>query len=318
MIKKSILLLMGLLLTTTVWATAAPILVIDAVNQLGLPNNFRTASDALPTGVTVNTQGLANLHAMGSAQFSEDGLVAVIDKIQAPIIVVDLRQESHGFMDGNAISWYATRDWANLGKTPGQVEAVQQKLLDGLAQKETVTLNKITDRNNEGQVTRVAPTVFDVDNVMSEFALTKLHQVGYTRIYVTDRLAPTTPQVDRFVQLVRSVPASTWLYFHCRAGKGRTTTFMVLYDMMRNAKQVSFEDILQRQHLLGGLYLGKLPEQTSYKYTLNVQRLEFLKNFYQYCRTNQDNFATSWSEWKTVNHIVSKEDIKMPVNISEN
>lgn len=323
MLKKYFLMFLGLLFVVTANAADEPILVIDALNQPKLPNHFRTTSDTLPLGVKINTRGLSNLHAMGSAEFSEGGLLKVIEKIKAPIIVVDLRQESHGYVDGNAISWYATRDWGNLGKTSEQVEADQQKRLDFLAKKAKVTLNKITDQNNEGQVTQVKPTVFELKNVMSEAQLTQQHKVGYIRFYVTDHIMPNDIQVDRFIEFVKGLPSAswfskaTWLYFHCRAGKGRTTTFMSMYDMMRNAKEVSLEDILQRQRALGGIDLGKLPaDNTGYKYSLLMQRVNFLNNFYQYCKTNQDNFATTWSAWKKANNIVDKSDLKKPVSKS--
>lgn len=323
MFKKCFLLFLGLLFVVTANAANEPILVIDALNQAKLPNNFRTTSDALPWGVKMSTQGLTSLHAMGSAEFSEGELLKVIEKIKASIIVIDLRQESHGFVDGNAVSWYATRDWGNLGKTPQQVEADQQKQLNSLAKKTQVTLNKITDQNIEGQVTQVNPTIFVVKNVMSEAQLTQLHKVGYIRFYVTDHIAPNDAQVDRFIEFVKGLPSGSWfskdawLYFHCRAGKGRTTTFMSMYDMMRNAKKVSLDDILQRQRALGGIDLGKLPaDNTGYKYSLLMQRVNFLNNFYQYCKTNEDNFATSWSAWKKANHIVDKGDINKPVSKS--
>ena len=41
------------------------------------------------------------------------------------MLIVDLRQESHGFLNGNAISWYGTRNAANEGKIGRQIEAEQ-------------------------------------------------------------------------------------------------------------------------------------------------------------------------------------------------
>lgn len=39
------------------------------------------------------------------------------EKTSGPIYDVDLRQESHGYLDGIPVSWYGERDWANLGKS---------------------------------------------------------------------------------------------------------------------------------------------------------------------------------------------------------
>lgn len=39
--------------------------------------------------------------------------------------------------------------------------------------------------------------------------------------------------IDEFIKLYKSLPKDAWLHFHCEAGKGRTTTFLAMYDMMK-------------------------------------------------------------------------------------
>jgi hypothetical protein len=74
---------------------------------------------------------------------------------------------------------------------------------------------------------------------------------SYVRISVTDHARPLDDEVDRFILAVRALPENAWAHFHCEAGRGRTTTFMVLYDILRNANRVSLEDIVRRQKILG-------------------------------------------------------------------
>lgn len=45
----------------------------------------------------------------------------------------------------------------------------------------------------------------------------------------------------------------TWFHFHCGGGKGRTGTFMMLYDRMKNP-EVSDKDIMYRHAQMGASY----------------------------------------------------------------
>jgi hypothetical protein len=65
---------------------------------------------------------------------------------------------------------------------------------------------------------------------------------------------------DLFSRSAR-LPENAWAHFHCEAGLGRTTTFMVLYDMLRNANRVSLEDIVQRQKILSHGYDVLQPDE---------------------------------------------------------
>jgi Protein-tyrosine phosphatase. len=118
--------------------------------------------------------------------------------------------------------------------------------------------------------------------------------MDYIRVTVTDTERPEDDMVDYFVKKVRKLPEDTWLHFHCKAGMGRTTTFMAMYDMMKNSKKVSLEDIMERQELLGGV---KLLKPVGGKESESQKRSDFLRQFYQYTKENNDNFKTSWSQW---------------------
>jgi hypothetical protein len=70
-----------------------------------------------------------------------------------------------------------------------------------------------------------------------------------------------------------------------------------MYDMMRNARKVSLDDILKRQWLLGGVDLRVEPPRDDWRHAGAVARKQFLEKFYQYCKANSDGFKQSWSEW---------------------
>ncbi|GEM_PF-347425 len=273
-----------------------PVLVLDAADTNTLPAYFRTMATPLPSNTTVSTQGLSKLPAMGSAQFSEKQLLAVINQFHpSTLMIFDLRQEDHGFLNGNAISWYGINNQANLGKTPQQIEQTQFEYLSNLQNMTNIVIQNITQKAADGRILMATPLSMAPKTVYAESDLTRAYNFGYTRIYVTDHKKPTPAQVDHFVSTIQALPAPTWVYFHCRGGQGRTTTFLTLLDMMHNAKTVSVNDIIARQALLGGVDLSQLPPKDDVNYQDAADRLQFLKDFYDYAKAG--NFKMTWTNW---------------------
>ncbi len=262
-------------------------LILNSENIEGqLPRNFRTCSDPwlnAPNLKEPSRLGLESLQASGSGQFSENGLRTLLAhlKTSQPIIIVDLRQESHGYANGIAISWYAAHNASNVGKTLAEIEADEEMRLQNLVQQKSITIQDVL-RKEEDIIEETTPISITVEKVATEKELTQGIKIGYFRIPVTDHLPPTKEDVSRFLTFVQSLPAGTWLHFHCEAGDGRTTTFLSLYDMIRNGKNVSFDDIIERQYLLGGINLADIVDKSSWKYPYQVDRLKVLQEFYQH------------------------------------
>lgn len=274
-------------------------LVLDMRNVSALPQHFRVTSNALSNNI--NATGFADLHIAGSGQFSKLGLQNILKRIPSKhITIIDLRQESHGFLNGNAISWYAPRNAGNAGLTMQQIENNQNRLLAELDKEAFVKAIILTKTPDQGMA-KTKTIEFSVHNVSSERELAELSKLNYERIYVQDHRTPNPKQVDRFIQIVKRLPKDKWIYFHCRDGVGRTTTFMTMYDILKNAKQVSFEDIIARQVAIGGKDFAETSETDSTKSESDAKRLDFLKQFYQYAKENKDNFDTTFSRWNKKN-----------------
>ena len=117
---------------------------LDAKDRDQLPRRFRTANSAFRSHVDVkktgkgftmtpSRKGLDRLNISGSAEFSVgefEKLVSVLKKqANGPIYIVDLRQETHGIFNGNAVSWFGARDWGNIGKNKTDVLKDEMKRL---------------------------------------------------------------------------------------------------------------------------------------------------------------------------------------------
>lgn len=275
-----------------------PLFALDMRNVAHYPKNFRTTSDPITSNIKYNPTGLADLHIAGSSQFSELALKKMLDHIRAKdLVIIDLREESHGFLNGNAVSWFGKQNAANAGKSAAEINAEQSALLSDLSYKRKARAYTITKVSTEGVVTDARPVDFAVHQISSEAEIASKYHVDYRRFYVQDHRTPSPKTVDKFIKLVNSMPQDQWLLFHCRGGAGRTTSFMAMFDMMKNAKALSFDEIIERQKMIGGKDLTTLPPEDDFKYPLALKRLAFLKKFYEYTHENDDDFATSWSTW---------------------
>jgi len=277
-----------------------PLLVWDVAPELRneLPRNFRTTDEPLPSrpGQVLNATGLAALHESGSAQFTAASFGLILPKLHGPVTVFDLRQEDHLFVNGEPVSWYATNNWANVGKSHDAI--VTDEIARVHALTTGVTLTLADDRSIKQEPGTTPPESVTIASCDRESDVVAASGASYVRITVSDHSRPTDEEVDRFVAAVRQIPANGWAHFHCRAGKGRTTTFMVLYDMLRNAGSVSLDDIVNRQSVLAGDYDLLKPEGAAgWKAAVFAERATFVRAFYNYARANPGGQPQLWTEW---------------------
>jgi hypothetical protein len=94
--------------------------------------------------------------------------------------------------------------------------------------------------------------------------------------------------MDDFIAFARNLPADTWLHFHCQAGKGRTTLFLVVYDFLRNP-DVAEKDVVYRHYLQGGnfmYYQGDDADEKAWKVPLAKEKAAMVPLVYQYIQEN--------------------------------
>ena len=285
---------------------------LEAMPRDGMPANYRSCRNPFlaydaneitrrledPTHVT-SREGLDALNASGSAAFSDGELSQLVRHIRethdGPIAIVDLRSETHGFLNGAQVSHYGRNNWGNIGKNTAQVLADERATIHGTLGN-TIAWGPLSSKNDYQPV--------HTEDVLIATARTEeeqcaAEQVGYKRIAVLDHTFPTDEAIDEFIEFYRGLAPNTWLHFHCKAGKGRTTLFMAFYDMMRNPG-VSLQDIAYRQCLIGGKYvLYDGYNDPGWKQELYREKAALVPVFYQYVQENAaTGYATPYSEWK--------------------
>ncbi|MFI9508988.1 hypothetical protein [Nocardia sp. NPDC052566] len=236
-----------------------------------------------------STAGLADLRESGSTAPSADGFAALRQALPpGRRIVVDLRQETHLYVNGMVVSWYAPGDDANIGMDRAAVLALQDRRADQLRDRPRITFADLPGRSVD------AAPITGPRTVQTEEQVVTAAGMEYAYFPVPDRHMPDPSTVDEFVAFARDLPPEAWLHFHCREGHGRTTTFMAMYDMMHNARQVSLADILRRQYLIDLPGVGR---DGAVNLETDTAAHPFVDQFYRYAHDNDDAFRTSYTTW---------------------
>lgn len=257
-------------------------LVLDNKNYDVLPLKFRTTTDlqALDDS-TLNLKGLKELNIAGSEQFSKMNLPLLIKAINTdlPIIDYDLRQESHGFINGLPVSFENEKNNANKGLNNKEALKKESSLLSSI-----VIGSKVCFYNDD-------KTCITVNNVSDEKKITKDNNINYKRIFATDEELPDASSIDDFVDSITKIDDDYFLYFHCKEGIGRTTTFMIFYDMIKNYKDVESTDIVNRQINLAPF------DEDDIKLLTSEKRFDLYNSFYDYCKKNGEKFDVKYSDY---------------------
>jgi inositol hexakisphosphate len=210
--------------------------------------------------------------ASGSHQLDATRLVEILkSNVIGPyrprdLFLVDLREETHGFLDGRAASWYADNDFGNVGQSPALIERDEEARLGVLAGQTVQVFTIANDQGDNRKQQRVMPMSYEEVAVRTAgterqaFDGLKIgpSTVHYVRIPVTDHCGPSESALAHLRARipVSTSPADAWVHFHCHGGDGRTTTFLALYDMLcwRHSKDPlppgGLDAIARRQCLL--------------------------------------------------------------------
>src|SRR6058998_3000465 len=170
-----------------------PVLIWDIDLKLAnaLPRNFRTTNDPLneSKGETLATTGLSDLRASGSGEFTPEGLKLVLARTRGPVTVFDLRQETHIFVNDLPVSWYASRDWANVGRGQSAIEADEAARVESFKPGSEIDIRpgEVVKKGNADSAT---PERVRVKSVSTERDVVGGVGTGYVRITVTDHARP--------------------------------------------------------------------------------------------------------------------------------
>lgn len=270
------------------------------------PRKFRSTSHNFLEKISkpFNGQGLVDLNVSASAQFTSKQLKTIVDEVISDkhitpdqFIIVDLRQETHLFINGYPVSFFSpnfSNSWGRSTKEAEQDEICQR---EKLLEEPVALIHYVIEKGKKGALGKTLKEVETIHQVQTEEMVAKQLGVQYVRFAVSDRMRPTDEIVDQFISFIAALPKGSWIHFHCRAGSGRTSTFMTIYDMIRNGKNLSKEDIFTRQIAMGGRNLALINKNDKFLNDLAIERQKFIDKFYSYVQAKDGLGVQPWSVW---------------------
>lgn len=246
------------------------VLICLLVYDLESIDTFRTMQDEIPVAENVNLKGLRDLHASGGhiPRFSE--LQEKIPSSFSRRIILDLTTESHGYVKGIPANFFGYH------LPSPKIKHIPRRI---------VYLGSLEKHP---------------EYIISEADEAKKYNFEYKNIALGSKFITRDKNVDAFVQFFDDLPPDTWVHFHCVQGKGRTSLALVMLDIMKNAPEISLDDIVKRQFALGSVNLFDVALWKKPNYTTKQlhDRKGFIENFYAFISQRKAGGIQSWSEWK--------------------
>jgi len=275
------------------------------------PKNFRSSHDQFKQKLVQqykeqgkkipSRQGLETLNFSASAQFSEESLIKALPKMRGKIYIVDLRLENHLFINGKPYSWFApsNQEFQEHAKQKATISE-KSRYVTLKNQLKTIAHDIIHKTKTKALITKANAFEVNINSVQTEKEIVNELGLEYQRFHLRDRGDFPDQEIDLFIDFVDSLPKDAWLHFHCRAGRGRATTMSVIYDIYRNGKNVSFDDIVKRQALIGSknLYEIKIFKDDMKRTQGYQDRLQKIRDFHHFVNAPNGLGHMKFSEWR--------------------
>ncbi len=280
-------------------------LIFDSTRGAVLPRMYRSpVFFKNDPHQNIDLSGFNSLQISGSAQYSwlelQELVLYIHTTYKIPfckIYFFDFREEPHAILENASVTWFYGPLPVQQNKSATEVMESELKRVNQVRAFPTVFINTI-EKSADGMPLAKKTAIYPVKVVMREQEAVKSLGANYVRLPVTDHFRPEERDVDEFVAIVKKLPPGAWLHFKCRGGKGRTTTFMTIYDIIRNPN-VKLEEILARQKAIGGTDFATVRPKTgqAWKQRYANERAKLIRVFYEYRHAEDGWDKIKFSEW---------------------
>lgn len=239
---------------------------------------------------SVNREGLNDLNASGSAFIFYPELEKQFGDREKKIYVISLLKDELYYYKWHCLRWYGMGYMKDdLGKEILHEKAFKKSLIRFFYG--TPPIHDLTQLQTERQI---------VESLGGEYYLPFKNNQNWLG---------NLNFVEDMINFFESLPKNAHLYIHCAFGRGRTTTFLVLYDIFRNGKRVSLKDITDRHYCLGRENIMNTTIWANGTWTQEAldARKELIERFYAYMTDPLGYGHQSWTHWRESNGLQKKE-----------
>lgn len=231
----------------------------------------------------INPEGLVALNSYGSGLINYHDFKSRFKDNRDKIYVVNLFPEDIYYYNDRCLKWYG------LGYTQSTLgnNAYAKKPIRGFF--------KPILRFFYGY-----PPVDDLKSLKTEEQI--IHEMGghyFMPLRDNTNWLNSQGYLEETIQFFESLPNDAIVYFHCFHGKGRTTTFMILYDIFRNHKKVPLIDIVNRHYCLGreDVFNTVVYVAGSWSEAALLARKKLVEHFYEFMNDPKGYHHQSWAQW---------------------
>ncbi len=244
-------------------------IIYASLNIFYRENNFRTLQDPIPPGEIVDLRGLREIPASGGNAPLFADLRKRLLPVKADKIIADVKCESHGYVRGIPTNFFGYGI-----SNPGFRHFFRRLFWTG--------------------------TLFEQPHlIVPESEEAKKYGFKYQSFDIGKKFVAPDENIDAIVNFFDTLPNNAWVHVHCTNGKGRTSTILVMWDIMRNAPLVSLPQIIKRHYLVGSndLFNTTVWKRGTYNKKQLEDRKKFIQEFYVFICQRKAGGAQQWSTW---------------------
>lgn len=230
----------------------------------------------------INRQGLDELRAYGSGFINYGDFGPHMEHDYKNLYMISLMHDPIFYYKGRCLRWYG------LGYTPST-------LGDKNKERKYRGLTKALVRLVYGTPPTDDPSKLQTEEqIMKELGIPFYEPLLNHRNWLSD-----LSYIDNLIKIFEQIPVGARVYFHCIHGRGRTTTYMVFYDIFRNGKKLSLETIVNRHHCLGreNLLDTTVWKNGSWSAEALQARKDLVTRFYDYMTHPEGYPSCTWAQW---------------------